>query len=471
MGDRKGGRMERTRENVCKEIVSSEKAYVESLLNLVDHFVKPMRKRGPLKLDEVNLLFSNIEDILSFHQVLLSQLQDCDQQDIYMPFRNIGGITNLYTEYVNGYSRAIEVCHRHENSSRFQKFLQSAVKASRSSLGLMAYLIMPVQRIPRYALLLKEVIKNTSRRNVEVRTSLQKSLNKVEKVATEINERKRMVDNKLSIMAIQAKLGKSLNSSPLKGVELLEDHRWFIHEGRLRELKLNSLHVKERVVVVFSDLILWATFPQYKYKGHRSLVSARIKRVQYEDPKNRDRMTFAFEITNGLKDTDPTVFLCSSTKMANTWISRLKNTRVQTDSKHIVSPTMANVPQVFKVEEDTSSKINFDDSSSSRFESQSSTISDRMTHHARIRSIWGGTQQLGLMSASIITEITEKTAGTGSSTANFRTQPKSHSRGLRTPPPASSYTHGPPPMPKARTPPLNFLSHFKAPSRKPRKER
>lgn len=65
--------------------------------------------------------------------------------------------------FINNWKNAKEMIKNvtQSNKSSFNKFIESASKEHRGKLTLDALLIMPVQRIPRYELLLKELIKHT----------------------------------------------------------------------------------------------------------------------------------------------------------------------------------------------------------------------------------------------------------------------------------------------------------------------
>mmetsp|Transcript_24188 Transcript_24188/g.36260 ORF Transcript_24188/g.36260 Transcript_24188/m.36260 type:complete len:681 (-) Transcript_24188:206-2248(-) len=384
-------KMKRNRDRVCTEIKTTESAFVENLETLNTHYILPLKdRRSPMKAEDSKILFNNIDDILMFHKLLLSQLKGSTNDTIHKPFVNINRLLSIYTTYVNGYNAALDVARDYERNSRFQRFLEKAMKESDKNLGLMAYLIMPVQRIPRYVLLLKEVIKNTPPEKKDIQESLQKSLTKVENVAQEINERKRRLDNQLMALAIRAKLGKSIP------FDLFHKDREFVFEGQCKELKLNSRHVKDRVVVIFSDMILWATFPAYKYKGHRSMKTLIHQRVGIPDPISDKK---GAKVVQGLRlsnkgDQSATMFFFDDVKRADDMagyiaeiVQKKKLKSVSSMSRNSTLP----LPQQVFVEEEKFSPA----------ASQTNTpTAEQKKHHQRIRSMWGGTQ-LGLISASI----------------------------------------------------------------------
>jgi hypothetical protein len=70
----------------------------------------------------------------------------------------------------------------------FAKFLKETREANPGELDLVDYLIQPVQRIPRYNLLLQQVIKYTPHDHPD-RKDLQKALEATQTAASFINER------------------------------------------------------------------------------------------------------------------------------------------------------------------------------------------------------------------------------------------------------------------------------------------
>jgi predicted metallo-beta-lactamase superfamily hydrolase len=62
----------------------------------------------------------------------------------------------MYTHYVNNYNKALVVYQHCRREPKFREFLdQIKAKQEKRSLDLADLLITPVQRVPRYLLLLK----------------------------------------------------------------------------------------------------------------------------------------------------------------------------------------------------------------------------------------------------------------------------------------------------------------------------
>jgi RhoGEF domain len=90
----------------------------------------------------------------------------------------------VYTNYVNRFDSALEVLQRNQANPKFSKFLKQIMQEGNIPLDLGAYLINPVQRLPRYELLLREVVKHTAENHADY-----KSVNEAQATLKEVNER------------------------------------------------------------------------------------------------------------------------------------------------------------------------------------------------------------------------------------------------------------------------------------------
>jgi len=117
------------------------------------------------------------------------------------------------------------------------------------NLDLGAFLILPVQRIPRYVLLIMDLIKNTELDHHDY-ASLTEALSKMKTVADHIEESIIAAENSQKCLAIH-------NSFLiLKDVKILEPGRRFIHEGVL--IKQCRRDRKPRQFYLFTDCIIYA---------------------------------------------------------------------------------------------------------------------------------------------------------------------------------------------------------------------
>jgi len=198
-------KMAAMRMQVEAEIVSSEEVYVNNLDKLITTFVHPMKAAKDL-VDpaDVLVLFSNIELLSGFHQVFLADLKK-KEKEVHVTFQRMADFLKMYTQYVNGYENAMSVINTLNKKKGFKKFLEK--KQATIGQSLMSFLIMPVQRIPRYVLLLRELIKNTLETDPHIEP-LRSSLSKVQDIAAYVNEQKRQMESRTTLLNISQRLSK-----------------------------------------------------------------------------------------------------------------------------------------------------------------------------------------------------------------------------------------------------------------------
>ncbi|WVR06412.1 hypothetical protein IAU60_003443 [Kwoniella sp. DSM 27419] len=112
-----------------------------------------------------------------------------------------------------------------------------------SQINLESYLLLPIQRVPRYKLLLEDLAMCTPPRSDGIRDTLDDALNEIASLASLMNEEKREADSRLRLLSWQQRITKS-GPSPL-----VQPHRRLILEGPLRLIRL----VKKNSTFVEAD--------------------------------------------------------------------------------------------------------------------------------------------------------------------------------------------------------------------------
>jgi len=161
-----------SKDKVIAEIIATEATYVDDLNVVVKVFIDLMKKFNALSEADMSAIFSNVEELYEINKSLLTDLVaiipninemagdsfDCPPiGDVFV--RHLPKLSG-YTTYlcnkdlssrvvkkvgnVYGFGLAIELCKEHPESN---------------NLGLGDYLIKPVQRLCKYPLLFKELVK------------------------------------------------------------------------------------------------------------------------------------------------------------------------------------------------------------------------------------------------------------------------------------------------------------------------
>ncbi|KAG5892280.1 hypothetical protein JTB14_036246 [Gonioctena quinquepunctata] len=162
-----------TRTHVVVELYDNEKTYVESLRILVTKYLEPLKTPENANLLDANLvdeIFYQIPFLYSHHQTFLAELKkrleqwDVKQKigDVFLEMFSKSIVIDSYTNYVNNWKRAREILKNAQQSKpSFSKFLETTARLHIGKLALDSLLIKPIQKFPKYELLLQRLIKHT----------------------------------------------------------------------------------------------------------------------------------------------------------------------------------------------------------------------------------------------------------------------------------------------------------------------
>lgn len=156
-------------ERLVRELVQKERDYIDTLERGIECYLRPiaMSKCDELEVPQVIRnqkfkLFGNIEEICSLHKsTVLPHLLSCGDNiyQIAETFINLIQSDAFYC-YIN---YAINHRQAEELLSSYADFFARIQKTCNDRLGVMSFIIQPIQKIPRYPLLLEEMIKELSK--------------------------------------------------------------------------------------------------------------------------------------------------------------------------------------------------------------------------------------------------------------------------------------------------------------------
>jgi len=161
----------KTKRAVIEELFETESTYVSHLSNLLKIFINPLKnKKGDciIPTDDYDCVFSTIQLIYKCNMIFLDVLEE-----IYTKFNKWScfgekilehiPLLECYIDYIINFEYAQKTLKRllSSNSSFANIVKNGQTKKELEDLDLNDLLIMPVQRIPRYIMLLKEIRKFT----------------------------------------------------------------------------------------------------------------------------------------------------------------------------------------------------------------------------------------------------------------------------------------------------------------------
>ncbi|KAI6240735.1 DH domain-containing protein [Aphelenchoides fujianensis] len=152
---------------VMNELLSTERAYVAELESIVEHYVKPFEAPEnaahlpPGLRDQSALIFGNIRDLYELHsRYVLPEFV----RSVGSPVTICHFFINYRTRFLALYraycqNKPVSETLRRDHNADGCRFFAECQRRAQHQLPLSAYLLTPVQRITKYQLLLKELLR------------------------------------------------------------------------------------------------------------------------------------------------------------------------------------------------------------------------------------------------------------------------------------------------------------------------
>ncbi|XP_078460414.1 phosphatidylinositol 3,4,5-trisphosphate-dependent Rac exchanger 2 protein-like isoform X1 [Lampetra planeri] len=258
-----GDRQKRLRVCVMSEILGTERDYVGALQFLVCAFLQRMRQCAAAKTDKhitdetIAVLFSNVEELLSVHRDFLSAIEKCLQPEP-LPHHQLGGCFIHFKEKFRIYE---EYCSNHEKALRLYLELNKIASVRAFFVGCMllggrrdndiplqGYLLSPIQRICKYPLLLKELLKRTAATHSD-HGAVGEALCSMKAVCSAINETKRRMERLEALQEWQSSI------EGWEGSSITDTCTEMLKQGSL--LKISAGNIQERVFFLFDNLLVY----------------------------------------------------------------------------------------------------------------------------------------------------------------------------------------------------------------------
>eukprot|EP01133_Synstelium_polycarpum_P020520 gene20520-24631_t len=244
------------RRKCINELVRVEQGYVTDMTTLIDVFYTPFK--ALVDEDSLFLLFCNIIELRNTHIKLLERFEACMRDwneestigDVFLPF--MGDFQKLYEVYINNYEKAFAYT-RYLKSNPAHAALHKMILTNEGNprcrnLDFGSFLVLPVQRIPRYIILLKEIEKHTSADHPDLSLCALTQCT-LHDLTLYLNESKRKSSNTDKIQEIK---------SSVQGSDAIIGESKFIMEGALSLMKggMVASAKKDLYVYLFKDCII-----------------------------------------------------------------------------------------------------------------------------------------------------------------------------------------------------------------------
>ncbi|KAM6159270.1 rho guanine nucleotide exchange factor 17 [Rhynchocyon petersi] len=267
------------RKHVTMTLLDTEQSYVESLRTLMQGYMQPLKQPensllcDPSLVDEI---FDQIPELLQHHEQFLEQVRHCVQTwhaqqkvgDLLIQSFSKDVLVDIYSAYIDNFLNAKDAVRvAKEAKPAFLKFLEQSMRENKEKQALSDLMIKPVQRIPRYELLVKDLLKHTPEDHPDHPLLLDAQRN-IKQVAERINKGVRSAEEAERHARVLQEI-----EAHIEGMEDLQAPlRRFLRQEMVIEVKAVG-GKKDRSLFLFTDLIVCTTLKRKSGSLRRSSMS------------------------------------------------------------------------------------------------------------------------------------------------------------------------------------------------------
>ncbi|MED6241549.1 hypothetical protein ATANTOWER_019078, partial [Ataeniobius toweri] len=270
--------------NIAKELLHTEEAYVKRL-NLLDQVFCTKLTEAGIPQDVITGIFSNISSIYLFHdKFLLPELKTRITGEwestprIGDILQKLAPFMKMYGEYVKNFDRAMDLVNTWtQRSSQFKSVVQNIQKQDVcGNLTLQHHMLEPVQRIPRYELLLKDYLKKLPDDALD-RKDAEKALELISTAANHSNAAIRKMEKMNKLLEVYERLGGE--------EDIVNPANELIKEGHIKKMSAKNGTAQDRYLYLFNNMVLYCV-PKLRLMGQKFSVRERIDIAGMEIQEN-----------------------------------------------------------------------------------------------------------------------------------------------------------------------------------------
>ncbi|KAM3939781.1 rho guanine nucleotide exchange factor 39 [Leptodactylus fuscus] len=255
-------RWERKRGRTARELLETERGYVEELELITKFYDEVFRARcGSLKLAQEGIC-GTIPSIVKVNRALLLSLE---RDMAPSGFQNFSQYLHLYKKHadcIEATRHAVQVQRKKKKSfARFMKLQESRPEFHGQTLEQL--LELPLHRVMRYRHYLLDLVENTFP-DTSDSAQLNGALQAVSSVCDHLEKKQQLQENDREMQRVQ-KLLKG------RRIRIQSPGRHFIREGWLSLVPSSGEDVKHRMVFLFSDILLVTApcHPLHPFNAHK----------------------------------------------------------------------------------------------------------------------------------------------------------------------------------------------------------
>jgi len=198
------------RQHIFNEILQTEETYLSGLIELVEQIYEPVKNEDMSLLDPTltKSLFpgGHITIIYKAHNDFINDLRaKKNEWSFHQPvgdlFLRMCGFLRLYTHYAETYTQIEEALEQLRKEKKFMNFIKDKWPNLDPVVKLSSLLITPIQRIPRYQMLIESLFKNTWKSHEDYK-KLSDAHEEIIKTAKHVNDKVKEAHNAKKLVLI-----------------------------------------------------------------------------------------------------------------------------------------------------------------------------------------------------------------------------------------------------------------------------
>eukprot|EP01080_Neovahlkampfia_damariscottae_P009755 gene9755-2082_t len=206
---------------IFHELLQTERSYVQTLQILMEMYIVP--SKSCLSVSAFNSIFGEIEMILGVNKTFLEKLEEFEEiksqeeKELKLSdlLKNYFITFKLYVKYISNYNSAqVHLRNSILKNSKFHRFLQTVrtelISKKYRMQTLNSYLISPIQRLPRYELLCKDLVYHSTK-DTQLHQNLSQALQLIQYVAKYCNEKSGEIEADLRMRFLKKYLKIKVN--------------------------------------------------------------------------------------------------------------------------------------------------------------------------------------------------------------------------------------------------------------------
>ncbi|NWW29104.1 MCF2L factor, partial [Falcunculus frontatus] len=312
----------RSQIHIINELIETERVYVEELQSIIEGYASEMDNPNLVHLipsalqNKKEILFGNLPEIYDFHnRIFLKEIENCIENPELLArcFLKRKEDLQIYEKYCQNKPRSEALWRQCGDST----FFQECQRKLDHKLSLDAYLLKPVQRITKYQLLLKEMLKCS--KNSEGTAELEEALATVLDIIKSVNDSM----HQIAITGYEgdvSELGKLLMQGSFN---VWTDHK----KGHNKVKDLARFKPMQRHLFLYTKMLLFCKKREENTDGHEKTASYSFKNslkmstVGITENVKGDNKKFEIWY-NGREEVY--IIQASSVELKTTWISEIR---------------------------------------------------------------------------------------------------------------------------------------------------